>query len=81
MSVQYDIGVLTFDNQIEIEGAGNKSFSSDAGIAARSLSMTRCWRRALLFAGGDHGGTNGQGPDVRQSDRCGARGPQSKAPP
>ena len=30
VAVEYDIGVISFDNQIEIEGAGNRSFS-DAG--------------------------------------------------
>jgi len=34
VEVEYDIGIISFDNQIEIEGSGNRSFS-DAGTAAR----------------------------------------------
>jgi hypothetical protein len=30
VAVEHDIGVIAFDNQVEIEGAGNRSFS-DAG--------------------------------------------------
>ena len=60
VSVQYDIGVLTFDNQIEIEGAGNKSFS-DAGDSGSLIVDDQMQAAALLFAGGDHGGTNGKG--------------------
>ena len=34
ITVEYDIGVISFDNQIEIEGAGTKSFS-DSGDMVR----------------------------------------------
>jgi hypothetical protein len=58
--VGYDIGNLRFDNQIEIEGAETGPFSQggDSGslIVDEDLQAV-----ALLFAGGDQGGTNGQG--------------------
>jgi hypothetical protein len=60
VQVEYDTGVLTFDNQVEIEGQGNRSFSDagDSGSLIVDDDMLAC---ALLFAGGDHGGTNGKG--------------------
>jgi hypothetical protein len=58
--VEYDIGVLSFDNQIEIEGAGNRSFS-DAGDSGSLIVDDLMRAVALLFAGGDHGGSNGKG--------------------
>jgi hypothetical protein len=58
--VGYDIGNLRFDNQIEIEGAGLGPFSQ--GGDSGSLIVDEDLRAvALLFAGGDQGGTNGQG--------------------
>jgi hypothetical protein len=58
--IDYGIGSIRFDQQIEIEGADDEGFSSggdsgslivdDAGLAL-----------ALLFAGGDTGGSNGKG--------------------
>ena len=58
--VGFDIGDLRFDNQIEIEGAGTGPFS-DGGDSG-SLIVGRDKRGvALLFAGGDQGGANGQG--------------------
>lgn len=58
--VGYDIGNLRFDNQIEIEGAGQASFSQ--GGDSGSLIVDGDSRAAaLLFAGGDQGGSNGQG--------------------
>lgn len=58
--IRYDIGNLRFDNQIEIEGAGSDPFS-DGGDSG-SLIVTADKRGvALLFAGGDQGGANGQG--------------------
>lgn len=58
--VGFDIGDLRFDNQIEIEGTGEGPFS-DGGDSG-SLIVGRDKRGvALLFAGGDQGGENGQG--------------------
>ena len=60
VAVEYDIGVLSFDNQIEIEGAGTRSFS-DAGDSGSLIVDDEKLAAALLFAGGDHGGSNGKG--------------------
>ena len=60
VDVEYDIGVISFDNQIEIEGAGNRSFS-DAGDSGSLIVDDEMRAGALLFAGGDHGGSNGKG--------------------
>ena len=60
VTVEYDIGIISFDNQIEIEGAGNKSFS-DAGDSGSLIVDDEMLAAALLFAGGDHGGSNGKG--------------------
>ncbi len=58
--VTYGIGNLRFDNQIEIEGADTLSFSE--GGDSGSLIVDDAQRAvALLFAGGDHGGSNGRG--------------------
>jgi hypothetical protein len=59
--VQYDIGNLRFDDQVEIEGAGSLPFSQGGDSGA--LIWTTDGRKAfaLLFAGGDHGGRNGRG--------------------
>jgi hypothetical protein len=60
VEVEYDIGVISFDNQIEIEGAGNRAFS-DAGDSGSLIVDDQMLAGALLFAGGDHGGSNGKG--------------------
>lgn len=58
--VAYDIGNLRFDDQIEIEGADAGPFSQ--GGDSGSLIVDADHRAvALLFAGGDQGGTNGKG--------------------
>ena len=58
--VQFDTGLLRFDNQVEIEGAGDTPFSLGGDSGSLIVDADR---RAvgLLFAGGDHGGTNGKG--------------------
>ncbi|WP_158044743.1 preprotein translocase subunit YajC [Skermanella pratensis] len=58
--VDYDRGQITFDRQIEIEGAGGSPFSSggDSGSLILDREGDAC---ALLFAGSDHGGSNGKG--------------------
>jgi len=60
VAVEYDIGVISFDDQIEIEGAGTRSFS-DAGDSGSLIVDDEMQAVALLFAGGDHGGSNGKG--------------------
>jgi hypothetical protein len=58
--VNYDMGNLRFDNQIEIEGAGNQAFS-DGGDSGSLIVNAGMEAVALLFAGGDAGGSNGLG--------------------
>ena len=59
--VAYDQGNLRFDGQVEIEGASTEAFSQ--GGDSGSLIFTSLAREAvaLLFAGGDQGGSNGKG--------------------
>jgi len=58
--VDYDLGTLRFDQQIEIEGADDASFSAGGDSGALVVDAAGC-AVALLFAGGDQGGSNGQG--------------------
>src|ERR1043166_3706013 len=58
--VEYDIGDLRFDNQIEIEGQGNDPFSA-GGDSGSLIVNEQNQAIALLFAGGDLGGSNGRG--------------------
>lgn len=58
--VGYGIGNLRFDDQIEIEGAGDHSFS-DGGDSGSLIVTGDNLGVALLFAGGDSGGANGMG--------------------
>jgi len=58
--VEYGIGDLRFNNQIEIEGTGTKAFS-DSGDSGSLIVDSRRRAIALLFAGGDVGGRNGKG--------------------
>lgn len=58
--VNYDVGNLRFDGQIEIEGAGAKPFS-DGGDSGSLIVNSRMEAVALLFAGSDTGGRNGAG--------------------
>jgi hypothetical protein len=58
--VGYDIGDVSFDDQIEIEGQGTRSFS-DAGDSGSLIVDDQTRAIGLLFAGGDHGGSNGKG--------------------
>jgi len=59
--VEYDMGNLRFDDQLEIEGARGGPFS--AGGDSGSLIFTSGDRlaAALLFAGSQEGGSNGAG--------------------
>ena len=58
--VAFDIGNLRFDDQIEIEGAGSNAFS-DGGDSGSLIFDKQLGAVALLFAGGDEGGSNGMG--------------------
>lgn len=58
--ITYDLGDLRFDDQIEIEGAGSKSFS-DGGDSGSLIFDKQLGAVALLFAGGDEGGSNDMG--------------------
>jgi hypothetical protein len=58
--VGYDSGNLRFDNQIEIEGAGDSPFSQ-GGDSGSLIVNAQGEAVALLFAGGDQGGSNGKG--------------------
>jgi hypothetical protein len=58
--VGYDLGNLRFDNQIEIEGAADASFSQ-GGDSGSVIVNTKLEAVGLLFAGADQGGTNGKG--------------------
>jgi hypothetical protein len=60
VEVEYDMGFLRFDNQIEIEGTGNKAFS-DSGDSGSLIVDEQLLGIGLLFAGGDEGGSNGKG--------------------
>jgi hypothetical protein len=60
VTVEYDMGIVSFDDQIEIEGSGARSFS-DAGDSGSLIVDADGKAAALLFAGSDHGGRNGKG--------------------
>lgn len=55
--VSYDVGNLRFDGQIEIEGAGDVTFS-DGGDSGSLIVNADMQAVALLFAGSDAGGAN-----------------------
>lgn len=58
--VEYDTGIFSFDNQIEIEGAGSQSFS-DSGDSGSLIVDDELRGAALLFAGSEDGGSNDRG--------------------
>jgi hypothetical protein len=60
VTIGYDLGNLTFDNQIEIEGEANTPFSQSGDSGSLIVNSTT---RAvgLLFAASDQGGANGRG--------------------
>jgi hypothetical protein len=58
--VEYDVGEVSFDDQIEIESTGAGAFS--AGGDSGSLILDEEFRACgLLFAGSETGGSNGRG--------------------
>jgi hypothetical protein len=58
--VGYDLGSLRFDGQVEIEGDGDDTFSAGGDSGSLIVDADR-EAVALLFAGGDVGGSNGKG--------------------
>jgi hypothetical protein len=60
VAVRYSQGLVHFDGQIEVEGQGLDPFSQggDSGSLVFDGNGLGC---ALLFAGGDQGGSNGMG--------------------
>jgi hypothetical protein len=58
--IGYDVGNLRFDNQVEIESDGKSPFS-DGGDSGSLIVDGDKRGVALLFAGSDQGGSNGQG--------------------
>lgn len=60
VTVEFDLGVARFDNQIEIEGEGDEPFSQGGDSGSLIVGEDRRGL-ALLFAGSDQGGANGQG--------------------
>jgi hypothetical protein len=58
--INYDIGNLRFDGQIEIEGTGQGPFS-DGGDSGSLIVNAGMQAIALLFAGSDSGGRNNMG--------------------
>jgi hypothetical protein len=58
--VDYDLGNVRFDDQIEIEGTGSGPFS-DGGDSGSLIVDSRRFALAQLFAGTDSGGRNGMG--------------------
>jgi hypothetical protein len=58
--VEYDMGNLQFDDQIEIEGAGKRPFC-DGGDSGSLIFDEDRQAIALLFSGSDQGGSNGKG--------------------
>jgi hypothetical protein len=59
--VAYDLGNLRFDNQIEIEGAAADAPFSRGGDSGSLIVDADRRAVALLFAGGEVGGSNGLG--------------------
>jgi hypothetical protein len=58
--VSFDVGNLRFDDQLEIEGAGDSMFS-DGGDSGSLIVNEDLSAVGLLFAGSDQGGANGKG--------------------
>jgi hypothetical protein len=58
--IEFDIGDIRFDDQIEIEGAGARAFC-DGGDSGSVIVSSEGKAFALLFAGSEEGGRNGKG--------------------
>jgi hypothetical protein len=59
--VAYDSGNFRFDDQIEVEGADDGSFSEGGDSGSLVLTSEEHAAFGLLFAGSDQGGSNGRG--------------------
>ncbi len=59
--VGYDRGDLRFDGQLEVEGAGAGPFSQGGDSGALVHTASGRLAVGLLFAGGESGGSNGEG--------------------
>ena len=59
--VEYDLGNLRFDDQIEIEGARTGPFSAGGDSGSLIFTSGDKLAAALLFAGSQEGGSNGAG--------------------
>ena len=60
VEIEFDLGFLRFDGQIEIEGDGDEPFSDGGDSGSLVVNADLCGV-GLLFAGGDVGGSNGRG--------------------
>ena len=78
VAVEYDIGVLTFDDQIEIEGSGTRSFS-DAGDSGSLIVDDQMKGGRAPVRRRRPRRVQRQGPDVREPDRRRAQGAQGEA--
>ncbi|TDE15771.1 hypothetical protein [Jiangella asiatica] len=61
ISVQYPSGVVDFDDQIEVTGAGSSGFSAGGDSGSLVYRPDTLEAVGLLFAGSEYGGDNGQG--------------------
>jgi hypothetical protein len=59
--VAYDTGNFRFDDQIEVEGAGDAPFSLGGDSGSLVFAEEDRGAMGLLFAGSDQGGANGKG--------------------
>lgn len=63
VGVEYDLGVVRFDGQIEVEGFADQAFSEggDSGSLVVTADESGAEAVGLLFAGSETGGANGRG--------------------
>ena len=61
VQVAFDSGVLVFDGLVEVEGEGALPFSRGGDSGSTVYTLGEGLALGLLFAGGETGGSNGQG--------------------
>lgn len=61
LMVSYDMGLLRFDNQIEVETVGSDPFSLGGDSGSLVYAAESALAFGLLFAGSDQGGADGLG--------------------
>jgi hypothetical protein len=61
VQVGFDAGVLVFDGLVEVEGDGALAFSRGGDSGSTVYTLDAGLALGLLFAGGETGGSNGQG--------------------